>query len=836
MTFSLLAGAAALAAAFPIGCQARAADPASGSAASVSSAVAHAKDDLFIARDGRTDAIILVSPGAPASAPASAGMPATPGSAERLAAADLARYIGLMCGATPAVADTDAAIDAALKSGAPLLVVGSQAIKLQPALAARLAKAAKPNPTLRSDAVAVVRDGNRVYLAGNNDDSHYYAVAHLLRLWGCRWYTPTEFGECIPARPTLAVGNVDYVYGSPFEVRKYWISWNGDNAGAAEFKRRNMLNEIHVPNGHNLATFTKDLVPAGMTVFNVPIADPATAKHVADKVADQFGRGQDVQLGMEDGIYASDSPVDKELNQLQFDKYYMLPAMTDSFMVFYNGVADALTKAHPASKAHIGFLIYSNITLPPVRPCVGAKPLVGYLAPIDFDPIHGMDDPQSPPRQEYRDILYKWAKIMQGRVVIYDYDQSMLVWRDFPNPSHQAFRHDVKHYLQAGILGVDVESRNAIGTTFLNLHIRSRLMWDPNTDVDALLEEFYPAFYGPAGPPMKAYWSAIYDAWSSTIVTEHEQFVAPAIYTPQLIDTMRKNIMAAESAIQPLTTKPNATRNEKQYVERVRFTRLSFDIADAYLAMVRAAATDGDYAAAVKFGKEGLAARDALTKMNGTFTTYLHMPEGGPAWWPGEVQQYADLLTFTDGTKGKLVAKLPLEWSFHRDPKRIGDKEGYATQHVDLTFWKANNAKYTLDTLKDYPVDQWEVLRGDLYAQAQGVRSPDRQSYLGWMWYRTDITVPPDQAAKPIHIRFPGVLCESWLYVNGQEVAHRPQGKLWWLNDYKFEWDIDLTGKLQPGVNNITVKLDDVHHWGGLFRRPFLYAPVGAVGDKKAAE
>jgi hypothetical protein len=286
--------------------------------------------------------------------------------------------------------------------------------------------------------------------------------------------------------------------------------------------------------------------------------------------------------------------------------------------------------------------------------------------------------------------------------------------------------------------------------------------------------------------------------------------------------------------VPPAAAKADATRNEKQYVERVRFTRLSFDIADAYLAMVRAAATDADYAAAVKAGKEGLAVREAMTKMNGIFTTYLRMPENGPAWWPGEVQQYADLLAFTDGTKGKLLAKLPVEWSFHRDPKRLGDKEGYATRPVDLTFWKQNGTKYTLDTLRDYPVDQWEVLRSDLYAQAQGVRSPDRQSYLGWMWYRADITVPPDQAAKPIRIRFPGLLCESWLIVNGKEIAHRPQGKLWWLNDYKFEWDVDLTGKLQPGINTIVVKLDDLHHWGGLFRRPFLYAPVGAAGEKKA--
>ena len=64
-------------------------------------------------------------------------------------------------------------------------------------------------------------------------------------------------------------------------------------------------------------------------------------------------------------------------------------------------------------------------------------------------------------------MLYRWAEVMQGRVVIYDYDQGMLVWRDVPNPSIGAVRQDVKHYKKAGILGVSTESRNAIATTFL---------------------------------------------------------------------------------------------------------------------------------------------------------------------------------------------------------------------------------------------------------------------------------------------------------------------------------------------------------------------------------
>lgn len=103
----------------------------------------------------------------------------------------------------------------------PALVVGQIAMQARPELAGELAQAAKKNPVLRADAVVLKRDGNRLYIAGSNDDSHYFAVSQLLQLWGCRWYLPSEFGECIPRHRSLKVGELNLAYGPALEVRKY---------------------------------------------------------------------------------------------------------------------------------------------------------------------------------------------------------------------------------------------------------------------------------------------------------------------------------------------------------------------------------------------------------------------------------------------------------------------------------------------------------------------------------------------------------------------------------------------------------------------------------------
>ncbi|MAE59793.1 MAG: hypothetical protein CMJ49_00395 [Planctomycetaceae bacterium] len=473
--------------------------------------------DLVIARGGEARAVIVVN--------------ADAGPLEKKAADDLAATIGVMCGDAPKLFVSDDPRE--LPQGVALIFVGQAALDAEPGLEGRIAGALKKDPQLRIDGIGVLRKGSRVYVAGNNDYSHYFAAAELLKRWGCRWYIPTAIGACIPDAPDLSVGELDYVYSSPFELRGYWISWVGDTTGKDDFQLRNMMirDRGGMPSsGHSLGAYTRD-APESKGTFNFAITAPETAWHVAAKVGRMFGAGDSFSLGMEDGSYDSEDPKDLELMKLQYDKYFMRQSVTDPMLELYNNVARALQGAYPDSDAKIGFLAYANMTIPPVREMTAERSLYCELAPIDIDPIHGMDDPQSPPRQEYRDFLHGWAKVMDGRVSIYDYDQGMLVWRDLPNPSHMAFRQDVKHYRDAGILGVNTESRNAIATTFLNLFMRGQLMWDPDADADALLAEFYPTFYGPAAAPMERYWSAICKAWEETVCTEHEYFVAPAVYT-----------------------------------------------------------------------------------------------------------------------------------------------------------------------------------------------------------------------------------------------------------------------------------------------------------------
>ncbi|MCQ4190042.1 HAD family hydrolase, partial [Methylocystis suflitae] len=275
---------------------------------------------------------------------------------------------------------------------------------------------------------------------------------------------------------------------------------------------------------------------------------------------------------------------------------------------------------------------------------------------------------------------------------------------------------------------------------------------------------------------------------------------APAIFTPQLVQHLGLLLIEAEKTVENLRELGrHLSHNEALYLERLRFVRLGYETLKSYIAMVEAAAKNVDYRKAVAVGEEGLRARDGLTQMNKAFTSTKF--EKGYAFWPGEVEQYRELNSFVNGEKGRLLVKLPLEWSFHRDPDGTGMTKGLLDHPVDLGFWRAHGGEYDLDRRKDYPVDQWEIIRTDLYIQAQGIRTPDRESAIGDIWYRTEVVLPPGDAESNPHIRFPGLFNECELFVNGKETAKRRQHPLWWHNDYRFEWDVPLRDRLHSGLN-----------------------------------
>ena len=93
-----------------------------------------------------------------------------------------------------------------------------------------------------------------------------------------------------------------------------------------------------------------------------------------------------------------------------------------------------------------------------------------------------------------------------------------------------------------------VPGRGEVGipfSTHLNDYVRCQLLWDPHQDVNAMLDEYYQLFFGPAAAEMKKFWQ-----------TAEELFMKrgeATVYTKEDIELFEKLLAAAVRKVDPNT-------------------------------------------------------------------------------------------------------------------------------------------------------------------------------------------------------------------------------------------------------------------------------------------
>ena len=121
------------------------------------------------------------------------------------AARDLQEYLEKMSGAKLPVVGDNGSIPAGVR-----ILVGRSALtaKYDQGICSGLTNLRK------EEGYAIITDGETLVLAGNDEGPYHgseYAVSFFGHRLGVRWYMPGDFGEVVPARPTITVGPIDEV-------------------------------------------------------------------------------------------------------------------------------------------------------------------------------------------------------------------------------------------------------------------------------------------------------------------------------------------------------------------------------------------------------------------------------------------------------------------------------------------------------------------------------------------------------------------------------------------------------------------------------------------------
>jgi hypothetical protein len=203
-------------------------------------------------------------------------------------------------------------------------------------------------------------------------------------------------------------------------------------------------------------------------------------------------------------------------------------SLTDRMVFFWNAIAEQVTKTHPDR-----FLVvdaYSAYAAPPVERKLHPN-LVVRFAPIGYH------------TEEYRqEGLRDWEGWSKAARRLYFRPNLMLLGRreGLPLLYLHKFGDDFRHLASHGMMGTDFDSCcHHWATQGLNYYVVAQLHWNPEQNVDALVEDYCQAGFGPAARSVRRYYDRLEALMNEAAVKKEK---ATAIFSVEALSGLRKEL------------------------------------------------------------------------------------------------------------------------------------------------------------------------------------------------------------------------------------------------------------------------------------------------------
>ncbi len=501
--------------------------------------------------DPKGRAFVFVDHGRPA---AGIEIPRNAGEAERRAAEILRTSIRKMSGRDLSIREAD-------KPGhLGIVAIGFPQDDLPPVIVPAVSG-------LRTDGFALATAGGNLYIVGRAGRGVVYGVVHLLeKFFGCRKFSPSA--EFFPRREDLALGALLEAESPKNEVRIV----NGAFADDPEYRdwmRLHDHREIYARNFY-VHTFQR-LVPwtslfadhpecfalvNGRRIIDQPcLSRPEVFDLVAARLRDEMDAQPDKKIWSvsqndnpsycrcpvcakvieEEGSPAG--PIIRFVNRIAA----LFPDKTISTLAYqYSRPAPRLTR--PASNVEV---MLCTIELNRSRPIA--------------------DDPSS--RSFVRDIE-DWSRICRN-LYLWDYTVNFSHYVS-PFPNLHVLQPNLRFFASHGIFRHFQQTNTGPGheCSELKAYLLSRLLWDPETDIQAVKDDFLQGYYGKAGPSIGKYLEALAGALERT-GAKLDIYEPPAVHAEDFLSAAD---VAAFNAL--FDEAEAAASGEPVFAARVRTARL----------------------------------------------------------------------------------------------------------------------------------------------------------------------------------------------------------------------------------------------------------------------
>lgn len=391
-----------------------------------------------------------------------------------------------------------------------------------------------------------------------------YAVTSFLEdHLGCRYLWPGELGKVIPKRATIRVEDVHVRFTPKIRQRRIRSLGYSDRLQVGldrlgftkdDFQRlREAAMEVSLADpgwfrwqrlggtmnlrsghafGHYWEKYGKDhpewfaLQPNGsrdqslagdrarLCVSNPKLIAQIAREKIAELSADP--RRSSVSLAPNDGgrltfcmcdqCKALDPPEGRKITLLYDDAsgeriqrhYFDYVSLTDRMVTFYNAIAERVTKVHP--NALLVADAYSVYSAPPVARKLHPNVVVRFV-PMTYLSDEGREK-----------ALRDWDAWSQAASRIYFRPNFLNGGRRIGTllVFTQKMGEDLRYLSRHGMMATDFDScLHNWATHGLNYYVLAKLLWNPDADVDELVDDYCRAGFGPAAPPIKRYFDRV---------------------------------------------------------------------------------------------------------------------------------------------------------------------------------------------------------------------------------------------------------------------------------------------------------------------------------------
>ncbi|MDA0842271.1 MAG: DUF4838 domain-containing protein, partial [Planctomycetota bacterium] len=714
--------------------------------------------------------VIVVPPGSMAWDGSSDALPRTPNESEleqrrrllRDSVRDLALYLEKISGAKFEIVEGLPAREKRLP-----IYIGSESQKL-------FGPVGRPKAGLFGFRVVVGKKGLGLY--GESEYGTSYAIYELLHRLGCRWFMPTELGECVPQLSRLTLPEIDESLAPATEYRGMWH-------GGADFLRRNRMNGIRVNGAHALEGYISKEQREAHPDWCLKVGGKPhpymlrwTRQDVADAIADRLLQqlaGCDPAVSTSSSISPGDYVVPTDdPEEMKYDPTPRIwePAasqwsVSDRLILLANRIADRVGKKFP--NVRFGLYIYVNYSMPPVKQKVHPN-VIPMFAPIDFNRMHPMTWPNHPNKTWLVDMVQGWSKVAQ-RTAFRGYGFN-LAELSAPNPFITKWATDIPILMNNNCAYWMPETKGGFESMLPGYYLGTRLPFDPTLKPEVVLQDLMERFYGAAAEPMSRYWHRMDRAWLEANEYAGCGFGYLRMFTPEVLKDARTAINEALSKC----------RTIPEY-RRVELANESLTLFELFMKMRR------DWAA----GRLNSLADDYTLWRSSIL--YLNGRYGGDIAFGGVygTVSYPDRFYGVAYKEASRVARefAPLappllRWQYCYDKEEKAEALGWTKPEFDDTGWKTTQVVE----------ETWSTL--------------GHHNTMGRMAYRARVSLAAAPTDKKAFLWIGSTDGSAKLFVNGQHVKYVEPGKTEErdaFSGYCQPATFDIGAAMKPGANQITI-------------------------------